>query len=187
MLPEVAPGSVHISEFTFDTALRPDAYPVVLNVTVPGEPSRQFTETTTIQLVPRQLPHRMPVVMWGIGGVTDVVAELPRLKQIGFTHCLGGEVDYKAATSSDVPVSMLSPERVPAAIEMLDTALVNNFRSCGNVALLLRGISEGALAGRSRRQNLQARSIDSKRPQCAESVRNGWCVNREDLCGSSGV
>lgn len=127
-LPEIAPGSVHISEFTFDTALRPDAYPVVLNVTVPGEPSRQFTETTTIQLVPRQLPHRMPVVMWGIGGVTDVVTELPRLKQIGFTHCLGGEVDYKAVTSSDVPVSMLRPERVPAAIEMLDTALINDFR-----------------------------------------------------------
>jgi hypothetical protein len=127
-LPEIAPGSVHTAEFTFDTALRPDNYPVVLNVTVPGEPSRQFTETTTIHLVPRQLPNRMPVVMWGIGGVTDVVTELPRLKQIGFTHCLGGDVDYKAATSSDVPVSMLSPERVPAAIEMLDTALVNDFR-----------------------------------------------------------
>ena len=127
-LPEIAPGSVHISEFTFDTELRPDAYPVVLNVTVPGEPSRQFTENTTIHLVPRQLPHRMPVVMWGIGGVTDVVTELPRLKQIGFTHCLGGEVDYKAVTSSDVPISMLSPERVPATTEMLDTALVNDFR-----------------------------------------------------------
>ena len=125
---EIAPGSVHTAEFTFDTSLRPDTYPVMLNVTVSGETSRQFTETTTIHLVPRQLPHRMPVVMWGIGGVTDVVSELPRLKQIGFTHCLGGEVDYKAVTSSDVPVSMLKPERVPATIEMLDTALANDFR-----------------------------------------------------------
>ena len=35
----------------------------------------------------------MPVVQWGVGGVSNIVKELPRLKQIGFTHCLGLDVD----------------------------------------------------------------------------------------------
>ena len=42
-------------------------------------------------VVPRPLA-KMPVMMWGIGG-TGAREEMARLKDLGFTHCLGGGVD----------------------------------------------------------------------------------------------
>ncbi len=87
-LPDIAAGSAHDVEFSFDTTLRPDTYPVTVSVSVPGETTRTMTETSSVILVPRSLPQQMPVVMWGIGGVKEVLTELPRLKQIVFTHCL---------------------------------------------------------------------------------------------------
>ena len=35
----------------------------------------------------------MPVVMWGVYDAGDVLKELPRLKHLGFTHCLGFSAD----------------------------------------------------------------------------------------------
>ncbi len=147
-------GESHDVEFAFDTTLRPDAYTVtvsagvghVSNVPVKSTDSKKsktdspkdghvgnvphgrVVETYPVTLVARPLPERMPVVMWGIGGVKDVLVELPRLKQIGFTHCLGTEVDHQRAADATEPVLITKPEQLPAARAMLDTALANDLK-----------------------------------------------------------
>ena len=127
-LPLIAAGSAHDAGFSFDTKLRTDIYPVTISVLIPGEPPQRITELTSVVLVPRPVPDRMPVVMWGIGGVKEVVAELPRLKQIGFTHCFGGEVDQQRIAVAEDPVLTTKPEQMPAMIDMLDTALAQDFK-----------------------------------------------------------
>jgi hypothetical protein len=127
-LPEIPGASVHQVPLSFDTKLRPDTYPIQVSVTSTGEPARKITESTTVVLVPRAVPLRMPVVMWGIGGVQEVVAELPRLKQIGFTHCLGGTVDHQRIATSVEPTLTTRPEQMPATIEMLDAALTHDLK-----------------------------------------------------------
>lgn len=126
VLPKFAPGGTQVVEQSFDTSLRPDTYTVTLTATLPGERPRRITESFPVTLVARPLPQRMPVVMWGVGGVKEVVTELPRLKQMGFTHCLGGEVDHHRIATADGPTLVTKPEQMPATIEMLDAALAND-------------------------------------------------------------
>ncbi len=132
-------------EFAFDTTLRPDAYAVTVTVGQASSLSEsggnkdknrqagslshgRVVETYPVTLVARPLPERMPVVMWGIGGVKEVLVELPRLKQIGFTHCLGTEVDHHRVADATESVLVTKPEQLPAARAMLDTALANDLK-----------------------------------------------------------
>ncbi len=115
-------------EFAFDTTLRPDAYTVTVSANMAGPKGSRVVETYPVTLVARPLPEQMPVVMWGIGGVKDVLVELPRLKQIGFTHCLGTEVDHQRVADAKEPVLVTKPEQLPAARAMLDTALANDLK-----------------------------------------------------------
>lgn len=134
-LPAIAAGKSHDVPLTFDTKARPDVYDVTISVSLHAanaepraarEPACR--ETFPITLVPRPLPLRMPVVMWGIGGVQEVVTELPRLKRLGFTHCFGGEVDHRRIAAATEPTLTTRPENMPATVEMLDTALANDLR-----------------------------------------------------------
>jgi hypothetical protein len=124
-LPELAAGSTEELKLPFETSLRPDDYTVDVTA-VAG--SQSVRETGQVTLVPRPLPHRMPVVMWGIGGVKEVVEELPRLKKLGFTHCFGGEVDHQRIAEADGPTLTTRPERMPDTIQMMDTALANDLK-----------------------------------------------------------
>lgn len=127
-LPTIAAGSTHDTELTFDTKLRPDTYPIQMAVTIPGDQPHTIAETASVQLVSRQSSQRMPVIMWGVGGVKEVVRDISRLKQIGFTHCLGGEVDHQRIATANGPVLTTRPERMPATIEMLDAALSHDLK-----------------------------------------------------------
>lgn len=127
-LPELAPAAARETPISLDTKLRPDTYSIQVSVTSPGNPPRTISESTSVVLVPRPVPQRMPVVMWGIGGVKEVVDELPRLKQIGFTHCLGGTVDHQRIATSAEPTLTTRPEQMPATIEMLDAALTHDLK-----------------------------------------------------------
>ena len=127
-LSQIASGTAQDVVLTFDTTLRPDTYPVTCTVTIPGETTRRATEASSVVLVPRAVPGRMPVLMWGIYGTQEVLTELPRLKQIGFTHCLGGEVDYERVTAADGPTLAIKPEQLPEAIRMLDEALAHDVK-----------------------------------------------------------
>jgi hypothetical protein len=120
-------GKHHDLPVPFDTLLRPDLYEVSVRVdaSADGKPIRT-EESVPVTLVARPTPLRMPVVMWGVGGVEGVTSELPRLRRIGFTHCLGLGCDYDAVWKAKAPAAPDSPTRLEAADRMLDAALAND-------------------------------------------------------------
>jgi len=135
-VPSLAPGKSQEIEIPFDTSLRPDTYPIRVTARIDGPQPYRTHESFPITLVPRALPNRMPVVMWGIGGVEGVLEELPRLKKLGFTHCFGVSVDHSRQKSYEPATGVTSPNTKTAAPsrhlllarEMLDTALANDFQ-----------------------------------------------------------
>lgn len=124
---EIRPGEHYDLTFKLDPLLRPDAYEVSIQVIAESDGHvLDSREKGVVTIVPRQSPHRMPVVMWGIGGVDGPVNELQRLKQIGFTHCLGLTCDYGSVWKAGEPTVPTNPENIASAARMLDRALAND-------------------------------------------------------------
>ncbi len=69
---ELGLEAVHEMRIPVDSSLRPGSYEAEVAITVPGWGGEGTHNTTTTRIpfviVPRPLPHRMPVVMWGLGG-----------------------------------------------------------------------------------------------------------------------
>ncbi|MCX7887752.1 MAG: LamG domain-containing protein, partial [Verrucomicrobiae bacterium] len=128
-LPELDAGATHHVSFPFDSALRPGEYKVCARIRVGGDKPFISEESFRVTVVPRR-PARMPVLMWGVGGVENVLKELPRLKQIGFTHCLGMSADYAAIYEAGRPVTASRPETVAETKRMLNVALANDLAVC---------------------------------------------------------
>ncbi|MBI2481641.1 MAG: LamG domain-containing protein [Planctomycetia bacterium] len=137
-LPVVAAGDRHRVEFAIDSSLKPGEYAVELSVEVPnwGDSDAGYRATTQIPITitSRPLPHRMPVIMWGVGGTEGVVQEIPRLKEIGFTHCLGLRVDYQKVWDEGASALPSSPEDIRAGREMLNAALENDIQIISSLA-----------------------------------------------------
>lgn len=131
-LPTLTPGQVHQLELPFNTMLRPDRYEVRVSVEIPGE--EKSSELFPVQIVGRPVPDRLPVVMWGVGGVDNVTRETDRLKRIGFTHCLGLNVDYSGIMAAGKPAPAVKEDDLPAVAEMLDHALANDIRVITHLA-----------------------------------------------------
>lgn len=131
-LPAIAPGATHTLEILLDSSLRPDRYTadVTLSLSGWGGEGKTYTATQHLPFVvaARPLPHRMPVVMWGLGGYDNLAKELTRLKDIGFTHCLGLGVDYNAVWEGGGSTPPAKPEAIRAGRDMLDLALANDVR-----------------------------------------------------------
>jgi hypothetical protein len=94
IVPELRPGEQYIIDLDIDTSLRPDTYRLAATVHVPlsgqnGESPYHNTQGFEITIVPRPLPHTMPVVMWG-GGLDQI----DWLSELGFTHCIATWVDF---------------------------------------------------------------------------------------------
>ncbi|MEA3365116.1 MAG: LamG-like jellyroll fold domain-containing protein, partial [Candidatus Hydrogenedentes bacterium] len=126
-LPELAPGSDHLLEYSFDTSLRPGTYSVSVDCRL-GEGDDAWTnrETFEVNILPRKPPFRMPVVMWGLYNVDGVTNNLSTLKDIGFTHCLGLRCDYQRIWEEGNPVPAVTDEELEKSRRMLDEALVND-------------------------------------------------------------
>jgi hypothetical protein len=62
--------------------------------------------------------------------VDNVVKELPRLKHIGFTHCLGMGADIGAVFEAGKPTVASNPETIAETKRMLNTALANDLGIC---------------------------------------------------------
>ncbi|MCB9940704.1 MAG: hypothetical protein H6823_20900 [Planctomycetaceae bacterium] len=137
-LPDVAAGGRHHMEFSIDSSLKPGEYAVKLSVEVPdwADSDVGYLATTLIPITitSRPLPHRMPVIMWGVGGTEGVVQELPRLKEIGFTHCLGLRVDYQKVWDEGARALPSTAEEIRAGREMLNAALENDVRIISSLA-----------------------------------------------------
>lgn len=134
-LPTIAAGERYPLEFAVDTSLRPDQYTLAAGVTIPGEPPFSSTERFEITIVPRELPVRMPVVMWGGASGDSLLA----LRDIGFTHYIGLGCDMKAIWDAGAPTDPASPENMASARAGLDEALRLGMR-------VVSGLSPGGWA-----------------------------------------
>lgn len=128
-VPKIEVGATHVFEKSFDTTLRPDDYELRARLKLPGDVPIEREDSLRIRLMPRPLPQRMPVLMWGIGSATEFARELPRLKALGFTQCFGFGADYDSIWKAGQPVVVDATTNagVNANRRMLDEALANDF------------------------------------------------------------
>jgi len=120
ILPELAPGAEYTVKFSINTELKPDLYTLRARLELGG---LTVVRTADYQIVARPAPQ-MPVVMWGAGG-----SEIPRLKEIGFTHFIGfgAQVDdIWAQRAEKTEVAPGSPEYIQKNLLTLDQALAND-------------------------------------------------------------
>ncbi|MCA9115616.1 MAG: hypothetical protein KDA79_11065, partial [Planctomycetaceae bacterium] len=168
-LENLAAGAEVKVPIPFHTGLRPGKYDIRCDVTgTSGKEPVSSAGELTLEIVNRTLPHRMPVVMWGVGGTDEVVREIPRLKQMGFTHCLGLSVDYAAVWKAGEPVTATSGLQYERGARMLDRALANDLR-------IVLSLGPGHWLDATQKDLLR---IDRKgEPYTRENV----CVNYEQL------
>ncbi|MBM4154972.1 MAG: hypothetical protein FJ221_08060 [Lentisphaerae bacterium] len=126
-LAAIGHGAAAEASVVFDTSLRPATYRVRATVRLAGDPPWTGTEPFDVALVPRPPPFRMPVVMWGVYSPDGVLKELPRLKDLGFTHCLGLGADCGAIRRAGAVVPPGPEDRVAQTKRMLNEALAQDF------------------------------------------------------------
>ncbi len=135
-VPPVASGESFTMPFDLDTSLRPDDYTLTASVELPGDPPFVSSERFTLTIVPREVPGRMPVVMWG-GSQND--EQLRMLHDIGFTHFIGLSCDFGAIWEANEVVPPGDAERIAASRQRLDDALRRGMR-------IVAGLSPGRWA-----------------------------------------
>jgi len=182
-LPELQPGKTHVIEYPLDTGLRPGRYHVKARISIPGGAQYESEESFPIVIAPRR-PPRMPVVMWGAG-----LKEIPRLKELGFTHAIGLSANFgriweasnpadekeagksakekKAGKSAKEkkagkPVEAADPERARETKRLLDEALAEGICAVATLS-----------PGRWARHKKEFQRIN----------RQGKPYGREDVCG----
>ncbi|QDT88588.1 LamG-like jellyroll fold domain-containing protein [Gimesia algae] len=126
-LPELPAEGKYTEQVSFDTSLRPDDYILLGQVSVGGDYPMSREESLLLKLVPRRVPGRMPVLMWGIGSPGEFEKELPRLQDLGFNHCLGFSTSPQKVWDAGKPVPTDGPATINAVRGMLDSALANDF------------------------------------------------------------
>jgi hypothetical protein len=126
-LPELASGATHAFTYPLDTGLRPDEYELSVRVEIPGDKPFASEEKFPVRVVARPLPQRMPIVMWGVYSPDSVMREMDRLKDLGFTHCLGLGAKMEAIWDTGKPVPPAKEEGLANTKKLLDTALANDF------------------------------------------------------------
>jgi len=155
LLPDLKPGATHVAKFTVNTALKPQKYPLRARLKA-GD--AEIVSQAEFQLVPRPLPNQMPVIMWGASP-----DEAERLKDIGFTHCLGLHADIGEIWTKKEAVPPGKPEQIAANRRMLDRALAADL---------------GVIASLS-----PARLFENK-PEFHRVDRSGKPYARQDICAS---
>ena len=168
-MPPLVPGGSHTVEFGLDSSLKPGRYEISITASIntwPQSDSGYAVTAITPQVVlPRELPHRMPVVMWGVGGTDNVIKEIPRLKDIGFTHCLGLSVDYNRIWKDGAKALPGTADAIRNGRKMLHVALQNDLK-------IVATLSPGSWLRRAE-QGRSFRRID----------RRGNHYGREDVSG----
>lgn len=173
-VPELASGAGFQVDVPFDTSLRPDITVLRARISIPGAAPYVSEETFSVTIVPRR-PVRMPVVMWGVYGTERVIQELPRLKAIGFTHCLGFRADYGRIFEAGRPIEPDTPERGADTARMLNTALANDF---GVIASLSPGSWAAKAKPAFRRIDKNGKSNDKDPTLCAAFPEmSNFCYN----------
>lgn len=153
-LPELRAGASHRVQYTVNTALKPGSYALKARLEAGGAVSEC---EAAFEIVARP-PPRMPVILWGADP-----SEAARLKDIGFTHCLGLRADVGEIWTRKQPVPPGKPELIEANRRLLDQALAADL---GVIASLSPG-----------------RLFEGK-PEMLRVGRDGKPHARQDLCAS---
>jgi hypothetical protein len=183
VLADLRTGEPQLVEMLLDTHLRPDQYELRVEGVIPGDAhgadpaaSYRLAQKYPICLVARPLPDRMPVVQWGVGGVSNITKELPRLKQIGFTHCLGLDVDEHTIWQQKQPQEQLRDDRRREVAAALDAALAHDFR-------VLISLSPGhGLSGITK----EFGRVDRSGQPLPQAGINGWYEPVQKFCEDVG-
>ena len=118
-LRDLAPGESSVLEVPLDTSLRPQAYDVLARVVLPGSDLEAGEQRRQVIIVPRLLPQRFPVMMWGGARGPDVA----RMRDLGFTHYMGLSPDYARIWEAGKPTEAGTPAVVADTKRGLDEAL----------------------------------------------------------------
>ncbi len=156
-IPALEAGKSIEVPYSLNTTLRPGEYTLAIRLRAAAPEPIDTTEKVAVRIVPRPLPKRMPVVMWG--GIAD---DLDRAKEIGFTHGLGLSVDYGRIWETGAPGPAVVEEGLSRTRASLDEALSKGMT-------LIAGLSPGA-AMRSREEFRRV-------------GRDGKPLSAEDICG----
>jgi hypothetical protein len=116
IVPDLAAGRSFTAKYVLNTSLKAAEYVLRARFEIGDYATEQ---STTLQIVAR-MPPRMPVIMWGAGG-----GEIPRLKDIGFTHFIGLGADYGTMWQNRAIAPPAKPEVIAKNRAMLDDALKN--------------------------------------------------------------
>ncbi|MEW6359259.1 MAG: LamG-like jellyroll fold domain-containing protein [Planctomycetota bacterium] len=99
-------------------------------------------ESFPVALVARRTPNVMPVVMWGGAGQDGEAIE--RMREIGFTHCLGLSCDFGKIWDEGKPSDVCArPDYVAASKKVLNLCLAKDFG-------IIAGLSPGSWLRHSR-------------------------------------
>lgn len=133
-LPEMAPGTQYVLAYALDTSLRPDKYILQTQLESSGDIPYVTATSVPVVIVPRSLPHRMPVLMWGVYSSEGFEREIGRLKQIGFTHVLGLGADFGRIWDAGSPTQPEKPENIATRKRMLNEALAQGLSICASLS-----------------------------------------------------
>ena len=125
-LADLPPGGSHTVNVAVDTTLRPDTYTLHVTASATAETKKHEAEKQVpVVIVPRPLPNRMPVVMWGGG-------DFETLKEIGFTHQLLHLPDYGKIWAAGEPTDAVTSGRMTELAEVLNEHLVQGIGAVVN-------------------------------------------------------
>lgn len=154
IVPELASGKEFTAKYALNTGLKAGEYELRAVFEADGYTTEQ---AAAFQIVAR-MPPRMPVIMWGANG-----EEIPRLKDLGFTHFIGLGASVGDIWRQKQPTLPEQPEWIAKQRQMLDRALAAGLEV---VATLSPG-----------------RFLESD-PQNLRVDRKGKAYARQDICAS---
>ena len=154
IVPDLAAGKSFTAKFSLNTALKPAAYELRARFETGDYATEQSTK---LQIVGR-MPPRMPVIMWGAGG-----DEIPRLKDLGFTHFVGLGADYGTMWENRAIAPPAKPEVIAKNRAILDSALANGLEVVASLS--------------------PSRVLESD-PKNLRIGRDGKPYTRQDICAS---
>ena len=154
IVPDLAAGKSFTAKFSLNTALKPATYELRARFETGDYATEQSTK---LQIVGR-MPPRMPVIMWGAGG-----DEIPRLKDLGFTHFIGLGADYGTMWENRAIAPPAKPEVIAKNRAMLDSALANGLEVVASLS--------------------PSRVLESD-PKNLRVGRDGKPYTRQDICAS---
>jgi hypothetical protein len=106
-----------------DTRVRPGAYRLALHLSgMKGTERVSAEQSADVTVVPRPLPHTMPVLMWGGG-------DIETLKAIGFTHDLKGMTDYRKIWEAGEVTRAMDETASEGVRRMLNTYLAEGLNA----------------------------------------------------------